>query len=135
MNGPWSFDEALERCRDASRRQEDAENELRLAYQRSATSEENYRKALAVQILAEHEAGVAWSVAADVARGRDAVARLRRERDIADGVREAQMQVAWRRTADRKDAQRFADWSQRRELAGIDTPLHAEFDRPVGARG
>ena len=61
--------------------------------------------------------GVAWSTAPDLARGDEAVARLRMERDIAEGVREAMEQALWRHVANRKDAQRFADWSQRRELA------------------
>ena len=44
-------------------------------------------------------------------------ALLRRLRDIDEGVVEALKQAAWRRAADRKDAQRFSDWSQRREAA------------------
>lgn len=115
---PWTFADAVEKCRDASRYQADAEEELANAYRKAAEAEEAYRKALALEIVRVHaDDGVAWSVAADVARGAEHVAELRRERDIADGVREAIGQAAWRRAADRKDAQRFSDWSQRREFA------------------
>lgn len=90
---------------------------MRAASKDAAFAEESYRKALAEQILHIHSDGVAWTVAPDLARGNARVADLRRKRDIAEGVREAMVQLAWRRAADRKDAQRFADWSQRRELA------------------
>jgi hypothetical protein len=52
-----------------------------------------------------------------MARGDKHVAKLRRERDIAEGMREAAMQDAWRRVADRKDTQAFIEWSKQRELA------------------
>lgn len=118
---PWDFGTARATCRQAARAQETAEQELRTASREFAEKEERYRIALAKEIVRQHAAGVAWSAAADLARGDKEVARLRRERDIAEGVREAQQQAAWRRSADRKDAQRFADWSQRRDLAeGLD---------------
>lgn len=76
----------------------------------------NYRVALAKEITRLHsQEGVAWSSTADLARGDEAVARLKLERDIAVGVREALAQAVWRATADRKDAQRFSDWSMRVE--------------------
>jgi hypothetical protein len=114
-------------CRQASQQQRAAENAMREASVDFAKAEEAYRLALAKEIVRQHaEDGVAWTVAPDLARGNEKVARLRRERDIAEGVREASQQGAWRRAADRKDAQRFADWSQRREMAengGPDTRL------------
>ena len=90
---------------------------MRQASHDVALAEEAYRLALAEAIVRLHAAGTAWSVCADVARGEKPVAELRRKRDIANGVQEALVQAAWRRAADRKDAQRFSDWSQRRELA------------------
>lgn len=116
MSGPWTFPQALDRCREASRRQEQAEDAMRDAAVAAATDEEAYRRELAGKILALHEEGVAWSVCADVARGDKRVAELRRRRDIAHGVRDALTQAVWRRTADRKDAQRFADWSMRVDI-------------------
>lgn len=117
-NRPWDFEEARQKCRDASSAQEQAENNLREAVVKAAEAEEEYRCALAEEIVRQHaEEGAAWTVAPDLARGSEHVAELRRLRDIAEGVREAMVQAAWRRAADRKDAQRFADWSQRREMA------------------
>jgi hypothetical protein len=117
MTGPWTFDQAEEKCQGASRRQKAAEESLAEAAREFAKAEEAYRLKLAEAIIEIHAEGVAWTVAPDVARGRKDVAALRRDRDIKEGVREAFQQAAWRRGADRKDAQRFADWSMRREIA------------------
>lgn len=117
MSSPWTFDEARQACREASRRQEEAEQSFQEAAVDAAKGEEAYRLALAEEIISQHDGGVAWTVAPDLARGQKRVAELRRKRDIAVGVRDALDQACWRRNADRKDAQRFADWSMRRELA------------------
>lgn len=117
MSGPWNFEEAREKCLNAACAQEQAEASMREASRDAAQAEEAYRTALAQSIIYKHDEGVAWSVAPELARGDKRVADLRRKRDIAEGVREAMVHLAWRRAADRKDAQRFADWSQRRELA------------------
>ena len=116
-SGPWNFAEARDACRRASAAQEHVEEALREAYADYAEAEEAYRRALAAEIVACHNNGIAWSTAPDIARGDDNVARLRRERDVKEGVKEAFQQAAWRRAADRRDAQRFADWSQRIQLA------------------
>jgi hypothetical protein len=114
---PWTFDEALSRCQRTSVAQQHAEGAMRAAARDFAVAEEAYRIALAKEIVRQHaEEGVAWTVAPDLARGDKTVAKLRRERDIAEGVREAVTQAAWRASADRKDAQRFADYSLRRDL-------------------
>lgn len=114
---PWTFAEATAKCRQAAVAQSHAEDAYLAAARDFAAKEEAYRKALAAEIVKTHADGVAWSTAPDLARGDEAVARLRMERDIAEGVREAMEQALWRHVANRKDAQRFADWSQRRELA------------------
>lgn len=124
MNQPWTFEQATANCRAASAAQQSAEEELRRAFRAFAEAEERYRKALAVEIVKAHADGVAWSTAPDLARGDDGVARLRRERDIAEGVKEAMQQAVWRHTANRRDAQRFAEWSMRRNLAeGHEDPV------------
>lgn len=115
--GPWTIDQAKAACREASKRQEAAEQTVTNAAREYAQAEESYRIALAEEIVTVHGEGIAWTVAPDIARGRKHVAALRRERDIKEGVREALSQAVWRCTADRKDAQRFADWSMRREIA------------------
>lgn len=114
---PWSFDVARQVCRAASERQADAEQLTVQAARDAAEAEAEYRQALARKIVELHDAGAAWTVATDLAKGDPEVARLKQERDVAEGVKAAADQAAWRCTADRKDAQRFADWSQRRELS------------------
>jgi hypothetical protein len=131
---PYDFQAAREAAAAASRAQLDAERHLKDAARDFAEKEERYRVALAKEIVRQHaDDGVAWTVAPDLARGDVTVARLRRERDIAEGVREAMQQAAWRRAADRKDTQRFVDWSMRRELAeGYGTAPEPGFSQPIG---
>lgn len=115
---PYDFEQARDAAQRASVAQQNAENALKDAARDFARKEEAYRVALAKEIVRQHnDEKVAWTVAPDLSRGDVEVARLRRERDIAEGVREAMQQAAWRRAADRKDTQRFIDWSMRRELA------------------
>lgn len=134
MSQPWTFEQATANCRAASAAQQHAEEELRRAFRTFAEAEEKYRKALAVEIVKAHADGVAWSTAPDLARGDDGVARLRRERDIAEGVKEAMQQAVWRATANRKDAQRFTEWSMRRELAeGYGQTPDPTYEKPIGA--
>lgn len=131
---PWDFETATANCRLAARAQEEAERSYIAAARDFAAKEEHYRVALAVEIVRQHgEEGVAWTVAPDLARGEAKVAALRRERDIAEGVREAMEQALWRHTANRKDAQRFADWSQRREFAEAAGTTSPSFEKPIGA--
>lgn len=116
-NRPWDFDEARDACRKAAQAQEVAEEGVRHAARELALAEEHYRVALAKRIFVLRADGTAATVCADLARGDETVAELRRHRDIAEGVYEAMKQASWRHNQNRKDAQRFADWSQRRELA------------------
>jgi hypothetical protein len=114
MTGPWTFDESVQACRGTSIRQAEAEERMREAAKTLALADEKYRIELAKEIVRQHaDDGVAWTVAPDLARGNPTVAGLRRDRDIAEGLRDATQQEAWRRAADRKDAARYADWSQR----------------------
>lgn len=131
---PWSFAEAAAKCRKAAVAQENAEQSLRDAARAFAEAEEEYRKGLAVEIVKCHGDGVAWSTAPDLARGDPHVAALRRQRDIAEGVREAMTHALWRHNANRRDAQRFADWSMRRELAeGAGHVPEPEATETIGA--
>lgn len=135
MSQPWDFSTARQNCARAAVAQEQAESAFKDAAKDFALKEEAYRKALAVEIVKAHADGVAWSTAPDLARGDDTVARLRRERDIAEGVKEALSSAQWRHTANRKDTQRFADWSMRRELAeGYGQALEPKYETPIGAR-
>ncbi len=118
-NRPWDFDQAREACRVATKAQAAAEDQVRKAAADLAAAEERYRVALALRIAVLREAGTAASLCADLARGTPEVAKLKRDRDVASGIYEAMQHAAWRFNADRKDCQRFADWSQRRELAEL----------------
>lgn len=133
---PWDFEKATAKCNAVKAAQEQAEIALRNAYRDFARKEESYRVALAKEIVRQHaQENVAWTVAPDLARGDATVARLRMERDIAEGVKEAMQQAVWRATANRKDAQRFTDWSMRRELAeGYGTAPEPTYSKPIGAR-
>jgi hypothetical protein len=116
-NAPWTFAEATQACRRASQAQEQVEENLRQSYSDSAEKEQAYRQALASEIVKNHNDGVAWTAAADLAKGDPHVATLRKQRDVAEGVKEAMQQSAWRRAADRRDASMFAQWSMRAQLA------------------
>ncbi len=113
----WSFGEAREACRAASKAQQVAEEQIRHAARSLASAEESYRVALAKRIVEARDEGHPATLCADLARGDALVAKLRVARDVADGMYEAMKQASWRHNNDRKDAQRFADWSMRRELA------------------
>lgn len=133
---PYTFDQARGAAATASAAQLAAERASREASKDFAQKEERYRVALAKEIVRQHaDEKVAWTVAPDLARGNPEVARLRMERDIAEGVREAMQQSAWRRSADRKDTQMFCTWSMRRELAeGYGQAAEPEFTSPIGGR-
>jgi hypothetical protein len=73
--------------------------------------------ALSERITSLHADGVAWSAAADIARGEQKVAHLKMLRDIAAGVRDAAEQAGFRLNADRRILERLTEWSMRRELA------------------
>jgi DNA-binding transcriptional LysR family regulator len=128
VTAPYDFAQARDAAASASRAQADAERHLKDAYRDFVS--------LAKEIVRRHaEDGVAWTVAPDMARGTPEVARLRRDRDISEGVREAMQQAAWRRAADRKDTQRFIDWSARRELAeGYGSAPEPDFTSPIGGQ-
>ena len=123
MSLPWDIHQARHALAESSR-------ELAEAVKNAARAEETYRRLLAVQIVKEHDAGVAWSVASDVARGHEDVAAARVRRDLADGVREGVQQAGWRAAADRKDAQRLADWSQRQAFAdGLNGNMDVQWSK------
>jgi hypothetical protein len=116
-NTPYTFGEARNHAANASRAQIGAEDFIKDCARDYALKEEAYRVALAEAIVRLHADGTAWSSCGDIARGDKRVASLRRERDIAEGVRDAAVQAAWRRSADRRDTERFTEWSMRRDLA------------------
>jgi hypothetical protein len=133
-DAPYTFGQAKQAAANASKLQKSASDFSREMGQNFARKEEAYRMALAEEIVRQHDAGVAWTVAQDMARGDKHVAKLRRERDIAEGMREAAMQDAWRRVADRKDTQAFIEWSKQREMAEGYGQSHEPEDMSVIGR-
>lgn len=114
---PWPFDEAVAIAHKASKFQMQVEDEVRKAYTAHAHAEENYRLALASRIVELRAEGAAAILARDLARGDPRIAELKREEEIADGLKESAKQASWRRAADRRDVEGFTAWSMRRDLA------------------
>jgi hypothetical protein len=113
----WTFGEARRAMHDASLQQLQHEQNLPDVARDAALKDKTYRQLLAQTILKLNASGVAWTVAADVARGEEPVAAARYERDVAASVLEAMQQASWRLQANRRDAGRLTDWAMRRELA------------------
>jgi len=114
---PFDLPDAREAVKVAGRIQAQVEDDLRSASRSLAEGERSYREALAETIVSLHADGTAWSVCGDIARGERRVARLRMERDVAEGVLDATRQNAFRRGADRRDLSQILSWSARRDLA------------------
>ena len=100
MTLPWSIDEAGTQLRQASRFQQEAEDQLKQAHRDAAGAED--------------------------------VATLRRERDVAVGLREAAQQACWRRAADRRDCQALCGWSERQMFAEAAGRIEHTFEKPIG---
>ena len=114
---PFTFTEARQAAHQASQRQVDGERTRVEAATEHAVKELAYRKALAERMTVARAEGVAWTAAADLARGDERVAQLRYERDVAAGVLAAAEQAGYRLNADRRVLERLVEWSMRRELA------------------
>lgn len=114
---PFTFPEARAAAHSASQRQIANEAARVEAATEKAGRELAYRKALAERMTMLRAEGVAWSAAADLARGDDRVAQLRFDRDVADGVLAATEQAGFRLQADRRILEQLVRWSQARELA------------------
>ena len=118
-NQPYDFARAQSASRGVSDNQRAAEKFLIGSTRDYAEAERAYRKALADKIVALKAEGMAATACADVARGDRHVADLRYKRDVAEGIKEAAVQSAWRASGDRKAEQTFIEWSMRRDLAGL----------------
>lgn len=110
---PYDYEGAKRAVARASRDQSHAEQWQADAARDFAQKEEAYRVALAEKIVEFHVDGVAWTACQDLARGEKAVAALRRDRDIAEGVVEAAKGNAWKCVANRRSLDRLVDWSMR----------------------
>lgn len=126
MTGPWTFTEAVDASNAAEQEQRRVESEIHTAYKAYARREQLYRVALARKILALKADGMAITACETVAKGDPAIAELRYERDIAEGVRETARHAAWRANADRRDIGDLLRWSARRDLAEYAGPAEPE---------
>jgi hypothetical protein len=114
---PYDFATAQKAQERASDRQRQAEQFVIDAWKAYAEAERAYREALSTRIVQLKADGMAVTACGEVARGEKAIAALKVKRDIAEGVKEAAAQAAWRASADRKAQQTFLEWSMRRDLA------------------
>ena len=120
MTEPFDFTTAVTNARVSSENQHNAERWKAQKVREAAETERAYRQALAEEIVRQHAAGCAWTVAQDLARGESKVAGLRYERDIAQGLLEAASESLWRHQSDRRDMLEFDRWSAR--VAFLDLP-------------
>jgi hypothetical protein len=126
MDGPWSFDAAVRASDNAETEQRRVESEIHGAYKQYAQKERLYRVALARKILELKSGGMAVTACETIAKGDPAIAELRFERDIAEGVKETAKHAAWRANADRRDISDLIRWSARRDLAEYAGPAEPE---------
>jgi type IV secretory pathway VirB9-like protein len=112
---PFTFNEARIATRQAANAQAESEHQRAQAVERYAAAEREYRKALSQTIVRLHSEGIAWTATGDIAKGE--VAKLKYERDVAQGMREVAEQRAFRTGADRRSLDQLVQWSMKRELA------------------
>lgn len=113
---PLEIADAREAQYKASELQRQLADDLAKAHKDLALAEFRYRRALTERIKQLHEAGMAITTCADVAKGEESVAVLRRERDDLKGDLAAVEQNAFRRGADRRALDGLVRWSMGRDL-------------------
>jgi len=108
---PWDFNEARTAVYKASQYQLEAQSQIGEAMERLARAEAAYRVELAKEIARLRVDGQPATLIGDLARGNEAIATLKLERDLSSGLVEAAKQNGWRVNNDRKDAQSLLRWS------------------------
>ena len=114
---PYDFGQAQDASKSRADDQRASEKWVIDSHRAYAETERAYRKALAAKILELRASGIAISACSDIARGESEVSTLKYKRDVAEGVKEAAVQAAWRASAGRRDEEKFIEWSMRRDLA------------------
>ena len=117
---PYDFGEALEATNVTKAAQKVAEDNLKAAWRDFGAKRKAYQLALAKKIVELKAAGQPSTYLLELARGDSEVARLRFEKDIAEGVKEAAQSALWRHSGDRHDLREFIQWSK-----GVDLRVHA----------
>lgn len=108
---PWDFSQAKDAARRASVAQADAEKEFARCAEEYAKAEAAYRVELAKETLRLRLDGMAATLIPDLAKGDERISTLRMERDVAKGLLDSATHSMWRHNADRRDVQRFIDYS------------------------
>lgn len=130
---PYDFAEARHQANKASQKTAQAEDFFKERVRMYAEAERAYREKLAQRIVELRADGQPTTLASDLARGDRTVATLKRERDIAEGMKDAALQALWRLAADRRDLGRFIEWSMRAAFRD-DTPNESDFEPAIGGR-
>lgn len=114
---PYDFLRAQQANTTASATQRAAEKFIIDCYTQYANAEAAYRKALSDRLVTLRAEGGPVTGNGDIARGERLIADLKMRRDIAEGMKEASVQAAWRASKDREAELKFIEWSMRRDLA------------------
>lgn len=117
---PYDFAQAVAATNTTRAEQAAAESNLKVAWRDFAAKRSAYQMALAKKILTLKAEGQPSTYLLDLARGDSEVARLRFEKDVAEGVKEAAQSALWRHSGDRHDLREFVQWSK-----GVDLRVHA----------
>lgn len=115
---PYDFGEAKAAHARAARDATAAESFTAQCSDEYADAEKAYREALAKKMVELHNEGKAWTVVENLAKGDSQVADLKRQRDIAEGLKKAAEQMSWKVNANRRALEQLVDWSQRVNLGG-----------------
>ena len=107
----WDYETCQRIMRSLSIAQKEAEEELAEAGEEAARSEQAYRVELAKAEIALREQGLPATLIPDLARGREEVAQLKMQRDLAEVRKDSAGKALWRHASDRKDAHRLVDYS------------------------
>jgi hypothetical protein len=111
MKVPWDFFEAKDAARRCSIAQAGQEQVFTEASEAYAQAEAAYRIELAKEMTVLRAQGQPATLVGDLARGSEKIATLKLSRDLAKGLLDASEHGIWRHNADRRDVQRFIDWS------------------------
>lgn len=125
---PYDWQQAFEADRVASDRQRAAEQFIIDCARKHAEARRAYREALASEIVKLRAEGTAATVAGTMARGVPRIAALKYAEDVADGMREAASQGAWRASKDRDAELKRVEWSMRRDLSDAYRPPEGPAD-------
>lgn len=123
---PYDFGGAVDAVNNAKTAQKLAEDFVKTCWAEFGRKRKAYQMALAKKILELKAAGQPSTYLLELARGDEDVARLRFEKDVAEGVKDAAQSALWRHSADRKDLREFLQWSKT-----VDIRVHLHDDPEV----